>query len=147
MRQEKLRWEKVSATTQIPELVVRPDRTQVFMYSAVMWNRHHIHYSKDAAISEGLPDIVVQRGLIGNFLARLMTNWIGDSAELRKLAWKVTRNALPGKDIICRGKIKERVDSEDGKYLICELTASDENNELIALGDATVVFNLNRAPN
>jgi len=147
MGQEKLRWEKLSATTKIPELVVRPDRTQVFMFSAVTWNRHHIHYSKDAAISEGLPDIVVQRGLIGNFLARLMTNWIGDSAELRKLAWKVTRNALPGKDIICRGRIKERIDSEDEKYLICELTASDENNELIASGDATVVFNLNRAPN
>jgi hydroxyacyl-ACP dehydratase HTD2-like protein with hotdog domain len=147
MGQEKLRWEKLSATTQIPELVVRPDHTQVFMFSAVTWNRHHIHYSKDAAISEGLPDIVVQRGLIGNFLARLMTDWIGDSAELRKLAWKVTRNALPGKDIICRGRIKERIDSEDEKYLICELTASDENNELIASGDATVVFNLNRAPN
>jgi len=147
MGQDKLCWENLSVTAQIPELIVCPDRTQIFMFSAVTWNRHHIHYSKDMAISEGLPDIVVQRGLIGNFLARLITNWIGDSAELRKLAWKVTRNALPGKDIVCRGKIKERIESEDEKYLICNVTASDENNELIASGEATVVFIVNHTPN
>ena len=147
MGQDKLCWESISVTMQIPELTVCPDHTQVFMFSAVTWNRHHIHYSKDAAISEGLPDIVIQRALIGNFLARLITSWIGDSAELRKLAWKVTRSALPGKDIICRGKIKERIDSEDEKYLICEVTASNENDELIACGDATVVFTVNHTPN
>jgi len=146
MGQDKPCWENVSVTTQIPELIVCPDHTQVFMFSAVTWNRHHIHYSKDAAISEGLPDIVVQRALIGNFLARLITNWIGDSAELRKIAWKVTRSALPEKDIVCRGRIKERIDSEDEKYLICEVTASNENEELIASGDVTVVFTVNHTP-
>lgn len=146
MGQDKPCWENVSVTTQIPELVVCPDHTQVFMFSAVTWNRHHIHYSKDAAISEGLPDIVVQRALIGNFLARLITNWIGDTAELRKIAWKVTRSALPEKDIVCRGRIKEKIDSEDEKYLICEVTASNENEELIASGDVTVVFAVNHTP-
>ena len=147
MGKDSLHWENISATTQIPELVVCPDRTQVFMFSAVTWNRHHIHYSKDAAISEGLPDIVVQRALIGNFFVRLITNWVGDSAELRKLAWKITRNALPGKDIVCRGKIKERIESEDEKYLICEVTASNRDDELIASGNAKVVFTSNHTPN
>jgi hydroxyacyl-ACP dehydratase HTD2-like protein with hotdog domain len=143
MEEDKLCWENVSVETQIPELIVCPDRTQVFMFSAITWNRHLIHYSKDAAISEGLPDIVVQRALIGNFLARLITNWVGDSAELRRLAWKVTRSALPDRDIVCRGKIKERIDSDGDKCLICEVTAYNENDELIASGDATVVFTVN----
>ncbi len=146
MGQDKLCWENISETTQIPELTVCPDHTQVFMFSAVTWNRHHIHYSKDAAISDGLPDIVVQRALIGNFLARLITDWIGDGAELRKLAWKVIRSALPGKDIVCRGKVKERIDSEGEKYVVCEVTASNENDELIASGDATVAFTVNNTP-
>jgi hydroxyacyl-ACP dehydratase HTD2-like protein with hotdog domain len=143
MGQDKLCWDDISTTTQIPELVVCPDHTQIFMFSAITWNRHHIHYSKDAAVSEGLPDVVVQRALIGNFFARLITNWIGDSAELRWLAWKVTRSALPGNDIICRSRIKERMESEDQKYLICEVTASDKDDELIASGDATIVFSGN----
>ena len=146
MEENKLCWENVSAATQIPELIVCPDRTQIFMFSAITWNRHLIHYSKDAAISEGLPDVVVQRALIGNFLARLITDWVGDSAELRRLTWKVTRSALPGRDIVCRGKIKEKIDSDGDKCLICEVTAYNENDELIASGDATVVFTVNHRP-
>ena len=146
MEQDKLCRENMSVATQIPELIVCPDRTQIFMFSAITWNRHLIHYSKDTAISEGLPDIVVQRALIGNFFARLITNWVGDSAELRRLAWKVTRSALPGRDIVCRGKIKERIDSDGDKCLICEVTAYNENDELIASGDATVVFTVNHRP-
>ena len=145
--QDMLCWENLSVNTQIPELIVRPDYTQVFMFSAITWNRHHIHYNKDAALSEGLPDIVVQRALIGNFFARLITNWIGEIAELRRLTWKVTRSALPGKDIVCRGKIKERMDSQNEKYLICEATASNNNEELIASGDAMVVFTINHTAN
>lgn len=136
----KLSWESISTKTQIPELTVCPDHTQIFMFSAVTWNRHHIHYSKDAAVSEGLPDIVVQRALIGNFLARLITGWVGDNAELRRLSWKVTRSALPGKDIVCKGKIREKIDSEGEKCLICELTASGRNGDIIASGEATLVF-------
>ena len=146
MGKSRLHWEDVSAATRIPELIVRPDRTQVFMFSAVTWNRHHIHYSKDAAIREGLPDVVVQRALIGNFLARLITNWIGDNAELRKLTWKVTRSALPGKDIVCRAKIRERTKAKDERYLACEVTASNENDELIATGEAQVVFAAHHTP-
>ncbi len=146
MEQDKLCWQDISVTTQIPELTVCPDHTQVFMFSAATWNRHRIHYSKDAAVSEGLPDIVVQRGLIGNFLARLITDWIGDSAELRKLAWKVIRSALPGEEIVCRGEVKQKMDSEGKKLLICQVTASNENDELIAAGEATVVFNPNHPP-
>jgi len=115
------------------------------MFSAITWNRHHIHYSKDAAINEGLPDIVVQRALIGNYFARLITNWVGDKAELSKLDWKVTRSAIPGINIILRGKIKEKIDSETEKYLICEITASNDNEELIASGEATIVFTFNHS--
>jgi len=133
-------WDNISVTSQIPELIVRPDHMQIFMFSAITWNRHHIHYSKDAAINEGLPHVVVQRGLIGNFFARLITTWIGEEAELRSLTWKVISSTFPGRNIICRAIVKQKTASEDGKYIICEVTAVNENDELIASGDATVVF-------
>lgn len=133
-------WTDTRVNTAIPELRVRPDPMQVFMFSAITWNRHHIHYSKDAAVREGLPDVVVQRALIGNFLARMLTDWVGDSAELHRLAWKVTRSTVPGSDIVCRGKIKDRIVHGDKKHLVCELTVSNENDETIACGEAELVF-------
>ena len=140
MRPDTMCRDHVPATAPIPELIVCPDHMQVFMFSAATWNRHHIHYSKDAAISEGLPDIVVQRALIGNFFARLITNWIGDSGELRRLAWKVTHSALPGRPIVCRGRVARREKAEDGYALVCEVTAHNENDKLIASGEAVVAF-------
>ena len=89
----------------------------------------------------------MQRALIGNFLARFITDWIGEQAELRKLAWKVVRSAPAGKDIVCRGGIREKKDSEEQRCLICEVTASNEADELIASGEATVVFAGNHATN
>jgi len=129
----------------IPELTVRPDHMQVFMFSAVTWNRHHIHYSKDAAVDEGLPGVVVQRALIGNFFTRLMTHWLGDHGELRKLAWKVTRSALPGKRITCRARIERQSESDDEKTLDCELKAFDQDDALIASGRATAIIPLDQA--
>jgi len=118
---------------------------QLFMFSAITWNRHRIHYDRDAAMGEGLPDIVVQRALIGNFLARLITDWVGDSAELRTLEWKVARSALPDKEIVCRARIKERVESEAEKYLVCEVTVTDEDEQVVASGQARVIFSADHA--
>lgn len=140
METHHLHWEDTHVNTPIPELRVRPDPMQVFMFSAVTWNRHRIHYSKDAAVCDGFPDVVVQRALIGNFLARLLTDWMGDSGELRRLAWKVTRSAVPGCEIVCGGKIKDKMAYGDEKHLVCELTVSNEDNETIACGEAEVVF-------
>lgn len=141
----RLRWDRIDTSTQIPALRVCPSRMQLFMFSAITWNRHRIHYDRDAAMGEGLPDIVVQRALIGNFLARLITDWVGDSAELRTLEWKVTRSALPDKEIVCRANIKERVESEAEKYLVCEVTATDEDEQVVASGQARVVFSADHA--
>lgn len=141
----RLRWDRIDTSTQIPALRVCPSRMQLFMFSAITWNRHRIHYDRDAAMGEGLPDIVVQRALIGNFLARLITDWVGDSAELRTLEWKVTRSALPDKEIVCRAGIKKRVESEAEKYLVCEVTATDEDEQVVASGQARVVFSADHA--
>lgn len=138
-------WEDICVNTAIPELRVCPDPMQVFMFSAVTWNRHRIHYSKDAALCEGLPDVVVQRALIGDFLARMLTDWVGDSAELHRLAWKVIRSAVPGRDIVCRGRIRDKTARGGKKHLVCELTVSNENDETIACGEAEVVFHADHA--
>jgi len=120
----------------IPELVVRPDRMQLFMFSAATWNRHRIHYDKDTALAEGLPDVVVQRALIGDFFARLLTEWVGDAGEICELSWKVTKSALPDRALRCAGEALG-VDSVGGvRYLDCELRMQDEAGRAIALGRA-----------
>jgi hydroxyacyl-ACP dehydratase HTD2-like protein with hotdog domain len=128
----------MSAVPHIPDLEVTPDATQIFMFSAATWNRHHIHYSKDAALAEGHADIVVQRALIGNFLARLLTDWLGDAGEIRELSWKVVQSALPGKTLRCTGVVTESTQSGSRQILTCELKVLNSQEQTIATGSARV---------
>jgi len=129
-------WERLSLPAPIPELVVRPTTTQLFMFSAATWNRHHVHYDKDAALAEGLPGVVVHRALLGNFLARLLTEWVGDPGAVAELSWKVSQSALPGRDLHCDGEVValEGVGAE--RRARCELRIRDADGRDIASGQA-----------
>jgi hydroxyacyl-ACP dehydratase HTD2-like protein with hotdog domain len=128
----------------IPELRVTPDSMQIFMFSAVTWNRHHIHYSKDGAICEGLPDVVVQRALIGNFFARLLTNFMGEHGEIRALSWKVLNSATPGKGLCCRGEVIAREEQSSTRFLLCDVHMIDEGGNTIATGNAKLELLMDR---
>jgi hydroxyacyl-ACP dehydratase HTD2-like protein with hotdog domain len=94
----------------LPELRFRPTAMQVFMFSAVTWNRHLIHYNADAARSEGHRDVVLQRSLIGNGFARHAGAWLGPAGHLARLSWRVTSSAVPNEALCCHGVVRERLD-------------------------------------
>jgi hypothetical protein len=116
----------------LPELLVEPSAMQVFMFSAVTWNRHHIHYSRDAAVREGHADVVVQRALLGNFFARHAQGWLGAAGSVRRLAWKVAASALPGQRLCCRGAVTGRLPGEDELLLRYESDLRDDTGREIA---------------
>ena len=129
-------WSQLQLPAPIPALVVTPDHTQIFMFSAATWNRHRIHYSKDAALAEGLPDVVVQRALIGNFFARLLTAWLGDDGDIRELSWKVGASAVPGKALRIEGDALTLDVGGGHRDVDCELRITDDGDRAIATGRA-----------
>jgi hydroxyacyl-ACP dehydratase HTD2-like protein with hotdog domain len=124
----------------LPELVVTPDHMQIFMFSAITWNRHHVHYSKDAALDEGLPDVVVQRALLGNFIARAVTDWAGEEAEIRELSWKVLSSATPGMRLLCQGSLTATETREGREFGACELKIIGDDDKTVASGTARLEF-------
>ena len=129
-------WSLPRLPAPLPELVLVPTHTQIFMFSAATWNRHHIHYSRDAALAEGLPDVVVQRALIGNFFARLLTDALGDAGEVRELSWKVSASAVPGKALRVQGEAVTLGGDAARREVGCELRISDADGRAIAAGTA-----------
>lgn len=129
-------WSAPALPAPLPALELTPTHTQIFMFSAATWNRHHIHYSKDAALAEGLPDVVVQRALIGNFFARMLTAALGDAGELRELAWKVSASAVPGKRLRVQGEAVALERGGGHRDVRCELRLDDVDGRAIATGTA-----------
>jgi len=139
-------WNALQADSELPPLVVVPTRVQLFMFSAATWNRHHVHYSRDAAVSEGLPDVVVHRALLGDFFARLVTDWVGEAGDIRQLNWRVLQSALPDRPLRCIGKVVSKSEEGARKFASCALEIQNEEKQVIAAGDAQVEFFTGSAP-
>ena len=122
----------------LPDLVVTPSRIQIFMFSAVTWNRHLIHYSDAAAKIDGHADVVVQRGLLGNFLARQLTAWIGDAGCLRRLTWRVTSSAYPDQELICESSATSQYEMNSKSFLRIDSLIRTHCDRMIAKGDAVL---------
>lgn len=127
----------------LPESRFVPTRMSVFMFSAITWNRHHIHYDRDAARAEGLVDVAVQRALIGNYFARSLAAAFGGRACLRRLAWRMHKSAYPGHALCCRGVVVGRTAAEhgegpQGEALQCELEMLDDNGDTVSTATAFV---------
>ena len=124
--------------TELKKLVIKPDDQQIFMYSAITWNRHAIHYNRQKARDEGLPDVVVQRGLIGNYFAQLLENGMHHCADIRRLEWRVLRSAVPGDTLACSGVVR-RIDLKGtGTRIEIDLAMINQHNEMVAKGTGTV---------
>ncbi|WP_083608076.1 MaoC/PaaZ C-terminal domain-containing protein [Teredinibacter haidensis] len=121
----------------IPAFVTTLSSTHLFMYSAVTWNRHHVHYDKEAAISEGLPDIVVHRGLTGNVLVRMIEAWLGENSEIERINWKMEASAVPNEPLEARGEVTECETQKDHIVAVCNVGVS-QNGIPICTGNITL---------
>jgi len=125
----------------MPDLAVSTDSTMLFMFSAITWNRHRIHYDAEAARQEGHADVVAQRALIGNFFARHLKSWRSGQGNLERLSWKVVNSALPGQELIVKGTGRELRTDPRGDTWWCEqelIVASTQ--QVIATAQAEVGF-------
>ena len=127
--------EQIENGAPLGTLVKSPDVKQIFMFSAITWNRHAIHYSREIARSEGHSDVVVQRALIGNYLAQFLEQWAQERGEVERLEWKVIHSAMPGDELTCTGAVKQTTDC---CRVECDLQMVNQTGDVIAKGSGTV---------
>ena len=131
--------------SQIPEarafeLCVTPSRTQLFAFCAITWNRHKIHFDRAQAQAEGFRDVVVQRGLLGNFLARSVARWAGADGRLERLVWKVQQSAFPDQELRCQGEVTTVREEAGARVVDCALRIMNPDGAQVASGEARVRF-------
>ncbi|MDX2086935.1 MAG: hypothetical protein SFX73_03745 [Kofleriaceae bacterium] len=122
------------------ELRVTPSRIQLFTFGAITWNRHKIHFDRAHAQAEGHDDVVVQRGLLGNFLARSVARWAGAAGRLERLQWKVIQSAFPDQELRCQGAVTRVSETADGTVVECAVQILDPRGAQVAVGEARVRF-------
>lgn len=131
-------FEDVDEGTELPPASKTPSTTQLFLFSAVTRNAHRIHYEKDFAASDGLPNVLVQGQLQGAMLSAFVTTWMGDRGFLKRFSYSNRGMATPGETLTFRGRVKKKFEA-DGRHAV-ELEVREENarGEVLVPGQAVV---------
>ena len=133
-------WDRIIEGCEIPTLIKKPTYTQLFMFSAITWNRHLIHYNAEYARRDGLPDVAVHRGLIGNYLAQLLSDWVGADGKVTKIQWNVRATAVPGDTLAVKGRVLKKWIEGKNKLVECEIRVEKEGADIIAPGRGEVII-------
>jgi 3-methylfumaryl-CoA hydratase len=135
---DQLYFEDVHEGLEMPVMVKNASRAQLFVYSAITWNPHRIHYDKDYAIFEGHPDVIVHGPLQGAWLNQFVADWAGPQGRVLNLSWQNRARALPEEDHFFRGVVTACY-QEGGRNLV-ELDVREENSrgQILMPGKARV---------
>ncbi|MDP7338410.1 MAG: hypothetical protein QF786_03735 [Vicinamibacterales bacterium] len=127
----------VTVGTSLDERTHEPSMVSLFLYNAVIWNPHRIHFDEPYTTQvEKHPGIVVDGPLQGDWLSQVVTEWIGDDGALVELEYSNRRAAYLGERLRAGGEVVE-VDQSDGTVTL-EIYIKNADDQVIAPGRAVV---------
>lgn len=112
----------IEVGTRIGELSVSLTRAQLVRYAGASTDFNPIHWSDRAAAALGLDGVIAQGMLTMGAALRVVTDWVGDPAAVRRYSAKFTRPVVVP-------------DDDDGVEVLCVGTVS-------AVGDDTVTVTI-----
>jgi acyl dehydratase len=108
------------------------------MYAGAAGDFVPIHYDKDVAQRAGHDRVIIHGALKSAWLARLVTDWSGESGWMREFSVQYRGVDYPGEKKTCRGKVTgKRVEGGAGLVEL-ELALEDASGTVTTPGRAVV---------
>ena len=121
----------------IPGRSHTPTNVSLFLYNAAIWNPHRIHYDEKYTTEvERHPGMVIDGPLQGDWLAQVVTNWLGDDGSLLEFEYSNRKACFLGQTLVSGGEI-EAVDPASGRVGL-RLFVKDEAGDVTSPGSAVV---------
>ncbi len=134
------RLEQIKAGDLLPEREFNTGNVQLFLYNAVLWNAHRIHFDLPYATEvEGYPGLVNAGPLMGDWLTQCVNDWLGDDGRLKSLEYTNRKASIIGEKLRSGGRVLS-TDTESNSAEL-EVRIINEADEVITPGTAIVCFN------
>ena len=125
----------IAVGARLEERTHEPSMVSLFLYNAVIWNPHRIHFDESYATRvEQHPGIVVDGPLQGDWLSQVVTEWLGDDGELVELEYSNRMVAYLGERLRAGGEVVE-VDRGAGTATL-EIYIKNADDRVISPGRA-----------
>ena len=129
--------EQVQVGYELPQRAFDVDNVQLFLYNAVLWNAHRIHYDHPYTQQvEGYSGLVIAGPLMGDWLAQCVEDWLQGRGVLQAFEYRNRRAAYVGETLYSGGRV-QAVDLHAGT-LSLDLQISNPQGEVMVPGSAVV---------
>jgi hydroxyacyl-ACP dehydratase HTD2-like protein with hotdog domain len=134
------RLNQIRVGDRLPEREFKTDNVQLFLYNAVLWNAHRIHFDHPYATEvEGYPGLVNAGPLMGDWLTQCVLEWLGDDGHLKSIEYTNRKASIIGEVLRSSGKVLST--DPEANTAVLEVKISNQAGEAIAPCTATVSFN------
>ena len=124
---------------ELPQREFKPDNVQLFLYNAILWNAHRIHFDETYTTEvEGYPGLVIAGPMIGDWLHQCVEDWLGKKGRLVSMEYSNRIAAYIGETLHYGGNVIA-LDSDSQEARV-EVFIKNEAGEIVAPGEATVLF-------
>ena len=116
-------FESIKIGDEIPTLKISPvSRHTLALYCGASGDHNPIHVDMDYAKSAGLDDVIAHGMLSAGYLARMLTEWVPQSA-IRSINNRFTAMTYVGDSVTCTGKVVEKFENGNEKQVRIEMQA------------------------
>jgi len=116
-------FESLEVGDEIPSLKITPvSRHTLALYCGASGDHNPIHVDLDYAKSAGLDDVIAHGMLSAGYLARMLTDWVPQSA-IRSINNRFTAMTHVEDSVTCTGKVVEKFEKGNEKLVRLEMQA------------------------
>jgi len=146
-----LYYEDVQVGTEVTPLAKIATTRMLVQWAGASGDRNPLHYDDDFAKAQGVGSRIVHGALKRAWLGQLMTDWIGEQGELRKLScqyrgmdyprkMKTMEEPHEGETWWCKGKVTNKYVEKDKHFVECEIWVENGKGEKTTPGTALVAL-------
>lgn len=133
-------YDTLNVGDEVIRLEIEPvSRTTLALYAGASGDHNPMHIDIDYAKKAGESDVFAHGMLVMAYLGRSLTDWVPQSA-LRSFSTRFTAITRVGEQIVCTGKVAEKIEDGGEKRIRLELAAANQDGQLKAAGEAVVAL-------
>lgn len=133
-------YEDINVGDEIPALQKTITREQIFDYADASGDYNPIHVDEESGKKAGLGGIIAHGLLSFAFITQLMTDWLPDPMNLKKIWARFVNMVRPGEEFTIHGWVREKYSRDGLNYVECELISENQEGRKAIVGKATAIL-------
>lgn len=144
-------YKSINVGSEIPTLTKVATTRMLVQWAGATGDFNPLHYEDDFAKAMMLGSPIVHGALKRAWLGQLITDWIGEQGELKKLSCRYRGMDYPrkmktmeepheGETWLCKGKVIKKYIEDNNVIVECEIWVENGKGEKTTQGSAVVSF-------